>query len=142
MQEKNLFRDSNMFLNITNKLIKSVTGKECNIKSIETLERAIATGLSLPDDKENTYAVAAICILYLSHYKLRFPAIKLRAFYTNIREELSLPLFDCKSYNLILANINDNELDVFELIDNNGNIKQVTITKQEIFEALDFYTNQ
>ncbi len=128
-------------MNITEKLLHSIIGTEHYIKSIDTLKQALDTALQ-PRDNEDTYAAATICILYLSHYKLKFPASKLRTLYTNIKEETSLPLFDCKRYSSILSAIDEASLQEFELIDNGYNIKRLPVTRQEIFEALDFYTNQ
>ena len=126
---------------ITKKLLTSVIGAEHDIKSITTIEEALATALKLQKD-EGTYAAAAICILYLSHYKLKFPSNKLRLFYTNIKEEIALPLFDCKAYNSILSAIDDDALESIELIDDKSSIRTVSINKKELFETLDFYTNQ
>jgi hypothetical protein len=127
--------------NISTKLLVTIIKRECKLNIIDTLDRAIASSLQTPCN-EGTYAAAIICSLYLSHYKLKFPVSKLRTFYTNIKDEVRLPLFDCKSYNIILSTINDEELTNSELIDENGNITHQPLTKAEIFEALDFYTNQ
>ena len=130
-----------MDIDITERLLSAIIGAGKHPKSIRTIEDAIATALSLHKDA-GTYAAAAICILYLSHYKYGFPISKLRTFYTNIKEETTLPLFDCKAYNGILQAMSDRQPDNFELMDDRCNIRETQLTKAEIFEALDFYTNQ
>ena len=130
-----------MSAKITKKLLNGIIGEQYNLRSIGTIEKALSAALELQSGEE-TYAAAAICILYLSHYRQKFPIGKLRLFYANIKEEVSLPLFDCKRYNSILSAIDDKELEAFELIDERLSVKETGINKKELFEALDFYTNQ
>ncbi|MBR2638323.1 MAG: hypothetical protein IKD40_05735 [Bacteroidaceae bacterium] len=91
---------------------------------------------------EAIYAVSTICSLYISHFRCGFPVMKMRTFNTNIRQEVELPIFDCKIYSSILSSIPEERLINIELYNANCTIEERTLKKQDIIEALDFYTNQ
>lgn len=88
---------------------------------------------------DSEYAAAGIiCALFLSVIKEDFPTTKLHTFARNYRDENKLFSFDCKSYDKIADNIKSyNTL----LIDNEMHYKEAIIEKQDLLEALDFFTN-
>lgn len=93
------------------------------------------------------YAVAwgLACELYLSHVKDGFPIEKLRQTATFIRENYSLPEVTCDDYPelyRLMTHDKKNTADTinFTLLADVGDIRiNRTATKDEIFEALDFY---
>ena len=126
---------------ITGNLLRIITEGNHKPNCIELFKDALKKELTQCDDKA-IYAVAAICTLYISHFRAAFPMQKLRTFNTNIRQEITLPLFDCRLYNTILSSVPEESLESVELFDAKNNIKSVPLKKQDIIEALDFYTNQ
>lgn len=93
------------------------------------------------------YAVAfgLICELYLSCIKTNFPVEKMRQTVNYIKENYGTFLFTCKDYN-DLINImkhdkkNTGDTINFTLLGEIGDIRiNQTATKEELFEALDFF---
>ena len=95
------------------------------------------------------YAVAwgMICELYLSHMKTGFPVDKMRQTVQFIREHYGRLAFNCKNYDRFYElmrhdkkNASVDEIN-FTLLNKVGNINiNQTACKNEIFEALDFYS--
>jgi len=93
------------------------------------------------------YAVAwgLVCELYLSFKKTGFPQEKLTKTIYFIKENYGVFSFDCnlyeRLYELMQHDKKNDSLEVnFTLLSDIGNIKiNQTATKEEIFEALDFY---
>ena len=88
--------------------------------------------------EESIVAAGIICTLYLSAIKAGFPTMKLHLYVRNVREEVPLFAFDCKSYETLFAAIGERE---HLLLDANMEEKKIFIGKQDIFEAFDFITN-
>ncbi|WP_299233131.1 3-dehydroquinate synthase [uncultured Bacteroides sp.] len=95
------------------------------------------------------YAVAwgLVCELYLSHVKLNFPKEKLRQTVTFIKEHYGKLNFSCKDYDTLyefMTHDKKNESSGsinFTLLSNIGEIKiNQTVSKEDIFESLDFYS--
>lgn len=95
------------------------------------------------------YAVAwgLVCELYLSHVKLNFPKEKLRHTVTFIKEHYGKLNFSCKDYDTLyefMTHDKKNESSGsinFTLLSNIGEIKiNQTVSKEDIFESLDFYS--
>ena len=90
-------------------------------------------------DIEELEIAAYTCSLYLSSAFAGLPTKALHTFIHHTRESHSRFSFDCRMYETLYAHINES---TFTLItDGNGSIER-KCSKQEIFEAFDFYTNQ
>ena len=95
------------------------------------------------------YAVAwgLVCELYLAHTKTGFPIDKMRQTVQFIKEHYGRLAFTCKHYEQFYElmrhdkkNASANEVN-FTLLSDIGEVKiNQTATKEEIFEALDFYS--
>ena len=93
------------------------------------------------------YAVAfgMVCELYLSHIKTGFPLDLMRQINALIYENYRKFDFGCKSYNRLYELMTHDKKNTsseinFTLLANVGELKiNQTATKEEIFEALDFY---
>ena len=96
------------------------------------------------------YAVAwgMRCELYLSVVKLGFPKDKMRQTVTFIRENYGTMAFDCKDYERLYELMKHDKKNTqgfinFTLLSDIGGIKlNQTASREEIFEALDFYREQ
>lgn len=95
------------------------------------------------------YAVAwgLVCELYLSHMKLNFPKEKLRQTVTFIKEHYGRLDFSCKDYDFMyefMTHDKKNESSGsinFTLLSDIGNINiNQIVSKEDIFESLDFYS--
>ncbi len=93
------------------------------------------------------YAVAfgLICELYLSHIKSGFPVNKLRSTVNYIKEYYGMYTFTCDDYESLIELMKHDKKNVsgiinFTLLHDVGDIKiNQTATKEEIFEAFDFF---
>ncbi len=95
------------------------------------------------------YAVAwgLVCELYLAHLKTAFPIDKMRQTVQFIKEHYGRLAFNCKHYDQFYElmrhdkkNASADEIN-FTLLSEIGEVKiNQTATKDEIFEALDFYS--
>lgn len=95
------------------------------------------------------YAVAwgLVCELYLAHSKTGFPTDKMRQTISFIRENYGKLAFSCKHYDRLYElmrhdkkNASADEIN-FTLLGNIGEVKiNQTASRDEIFEALDFYS--
>ena len=95
------------------------------------------------------YAVAwgLVCELYLAHVKTGFPSTKMRQTIQFIKDNYGRIAFNCKHYDQLYElmthdkkNASANEVN-FTLLDDIGQVRINQIaTKEEIFEALDFYS--
>lgn len=95
------------------------------------------------------YAVAwgLVCELYLAHIKIGFPIDKMRQTVQFIKENYGRLTFSCKHYERFYElmrhdkkNASADEIN-FTLLSNIGQVQiNQTATKEEIFEALDFYS--
>ncbi len=122
-------------------LLSQITGKSINITFGAPLSDAFSNAFPNASNEANE-VVGIICMLYLSHFIAGFPLPALRAFITNIKEEVSLFSFNCKLYEKIYSEIAPESLNAVLLIDEDYEEKIFALTKHDIFEAFDFYTNQ
>lgn len=93
-------------------------------------------------DEEELLSAAFICSLFLSVIMEDFPTGKLNIFVRYTRDNCSRFIFDCKMYDTIFRSIQAEELKHVALIDKTGTTCFRECNKQDIFEALDFYTNR
>lgn len=91
---------------------------------------------------EKIVAASYICSLFLSCITKGFPTDKLHTFVKNAKEEYGYFTFNCKAYEKIYSYIEQLEFPEIPLLDRSGNTVHHRYTKQELFEAFDFYTNQ
>lgn len=122
------------------KILHTIIGGEAEERFGEPLFSALRYALT-ECNKEGIHSAAIVCMLYISHFKCGFPLDKLRKYNYYIRENMQLPHFDCRMYDKILGNIKEEELSSVILIDETG-FRSDSVTKSELSEALDFYTNQ
>ncbi len=92
--------------------------------------------------KENILPAAYICSLFLSAIFNGFPTEKLHIFTHYVRDNCSLPSFDCKMYEKLYASQGSKVYESVLLIDKSGRTLPRNCSKQDIFEAFDFYTNR
>lgn len=119
----------------------------CKITGIKNLDEKFgepfisAFKASIPNGGEEIIAVSYICSLFLSTMLNKFPTAKLNVFVHYIKEEFSLFSFNCKMYDTIFSNMDNKKLEHVALLDKNGDFVFCKCSKQDIFEAFDFYTN-
>lgn len=87
-------------------------------------------------------AAAYTCSLFLSCIINGLPTERLRIFTNTAREEYGRFIFNCKAYEEIYSHIERTDSDETPLLNKEGNCEFRSLSKNEIFEALDFYTNQ
>ncbi len=92
--------------------------------------------------KESITGAAMICMLYISCTETKMPQSFLRTFYTNLKEEVALFVFDCKKYDKIFELIPNEELSNVNLLNEQTLPQTIRLTKEALFESFDFYTNQ
>lgn len=92
--------------------------------------------------KENILPAAYICTLFLSAIFNGFPTEKLHTFTRYVRDNCSLSSFDCKMYEKLYASQGSKVYESVLLIDKSGRTLPRNCSKQDIFEAFDFYTNR
>ena len=93
-------------------------------------------------DKNEIEAASYICSLFLSVILLGYPTSKLHLFVHNVQENYTRFSFNCKMYDAIFAHMNEESLSATVLLDANSNTVVLQCSKEDIFEALDFYTNR
>ena len=95
------------------------------------------------------YAVAwgLVCELYLAHMKTNFPIDKMRQTIQFIKEQYGRLTFNCKNYNQFYELMRHDKKNAsadqinFTLLSEIGEVRiNQTASKEEIYEALDFYS--
>lgn len=92
--------------------------------------------------KEEAEAAAIICVLYISHLKTEFPSDKLSNCIYNIEDCIKRIYFDCNKYETITAQIADDDYRKAALLNQDSRIIVYEIKKEDLIDALDFYTNR
>ena len=90
---------------------------------------------------EEVLAASYICSLFLSAIFNKFPTEKLNAFVHFTKEHYRNFSFNCKMYDNIFAQMDENELKSVSLFDKEGHCVLRHCSRQDIYEAFDFYTN-
>ena len=93
-------------------------------------------------DKDEISAAAYTCSLFLSAILVQFPTEKLHTFVHNIQENHKRFSFNCKMYDTIFAQMKAEHLAKTILIGSDSSTTILECRKEDIFEALDFYTNR
>ncbi len=132
--------------------------QQTNSKNIKELLQAIA-GHSLPNNfgtpftttfpqfhnaesEEQLQAAGYICSLFLSCILTGFPSEKLNIFTHQAQEHCTRFTFNCNMYETIYNQMEKAELESVPLLDSQGHCTPRRCSKEDIFEAFDFYTNR
>lgn len=99
-------------------------------------------GQSYDGSREEIETAAYTCSLFLSCLIAKMPTEPLHTFIYCTKERYSRFSFNCNMYETLFSKIGSQELENIPLLDNGKEIMTCTLTKQDIFEAFDFYTNQ
>ena len=70
-----------------------------------------------------------------------FPTRLLRASVSYLRENISLPTFNCNHYEQLYAKLTDKENVEFTLFTNIDKFTKINLSKTDIFDAFDFLSN-
>ena len=92
--------------------------------------------------EEELKTAAYTCTLFLSAILEGFPTDKLNIFVRHTRDNCSRFTFDCKRYDMIFGSMPPSSLTQVTLLDKDGNTRTRECSKQDIYEAFDFYTNR
>lgn len=132
--------------------------QQANSKNIKELLQAIV-GHSLPNNfgtpftttfpqfhnaesEEQLQAAGYICSLFLSCILTGFPSEKLNIFTHQAQEHCTRFTFNCNMYETIYNQMEKAELESVPLLDSQGHCTPRRCSKEDIFEAFDFYTNR
>ena len=105
------------------------------------LESMLLEHFSSEKNKQGIRALAIIGTLYLSVLHAGFPKDTFRTVVTYLREETSLPAFNCNHYDKLYARLCDEPQVTLKLLGGINKFNYVTLKKEDIFEAFDFMTN-
>lgn len=100
-----------------------------------------AFGISASLNHDEVLAASYICSLFLSAIFNKFPTEKLNTFVHFVKEHYRRFSFNCKMYDKIFSQMDENGLKNVVLFDKEGCMMVRHCSKQDIFEAFDFYTN-
>jgi hypothetical protein len=126
---------------------KDVRSCLCHIAGITELDERFgepfikAFGISSSLSNEELLAASYICSLFLSAIFNKFPTEKLNTFVHFVKEHYTRFSFNCNMYEKIFSQMDENGLKNVVLFDKEGCIMLRDCSKQDIFEAFDFYTN-
>ena len=105
------------------------------------MEKAFMEHFSTTDDKESLRAIALIATLYLSVAHCEFPATLFRASVNYLRDNLSLPAFNCNHYEKLYSRLSNQESIEIQLFKNINKFAKINLTRNHIFDAFDFLSN-
>ena len=110
----------------------------------EDLGEPFATAFTrLYNGKEDEIKAAAYtCSLFLSAILMGFPTTQLHIFVHHVQENYSRFSFNCNMYDTIYKEMDDGMLRRVVLLDANSTTAVYECSKEDIFEAFDFYTNR
>lgn len=120
-------------------LLSTITAQPANEEFGRPIAQAMQAAFGSKASEEEYTAAGIICALFLSAILAEFPTIKLHTYVKNYRDGNKHFSFDCKSYDKIADNINCYRL---LLIDKDMQYIERKITKQDLLESLDFFTNR
>lgn len=92
--------------------------------------------------KDEIEAASYICSLFLSAILLGFPTSRMHLFVHCVQENYSRFSFNCKMYDTIFALMKEDSLSAMVLLDADSRAAICECRKEDVFEALDFYTNR
>ena len=94
------------------------------------------------DDIEEIAAAAYTCSLFLSAILEGYPTATLHTFVHHVQENHRRFSFNCNMYETIFCRMRPEMLQNVCLLGRDNNPKQRECSKEDIFEAFDFYTNR
>lgn len=86
-------------------------------------------------------ALSMMATLYLSVLHCSFPQSLLRSSVTFLRENISLPSFDCTHYERLYARLTTDNRTTLPLFEDVGKIMLKEVSRLDIYDAFDFITN-
>ncbi len=92
-------------------------------------------------DRKEILVASYTCSLFLSYLLAQMPTAHLNTFVYYTKERYSRFSFNCNMYETLFSKINSDDLENIPLLDKKKEFHTHSLTKQEIFEAFDFYTN-
>ena len=105
------------------------------------LKNAFAEHFAVAEEKESLRALALVATLYLSTMHCGFPTRLFRASVSYLRENISLPTFNCNHYEQLYAKLTNKENVEFTLFTNIDKFTKINLSKTDIFDAFDFLSN-
>ena len=126
---------------------KEIKEQLCHILRIDRLDAGFgepfikAFSEFMPDEEEKVLVASFTCSIFLSAILYKFPTEKLHTFVHFTKEHYQRFSFNCKMYDSIFSHMEECDLENVALLDREGKHTNRHCTKQEIFEAFDFYTN-
>ena len=121
-------------------ILKKITGRRTPDKFGQPFIKIFEQAYS--GNKEEILAASYTCSLFLSCLIAKMPSEPLRTFTYYTKERCSRFSFNCNMYETLFAKVEECDLNDICLLDGNKEESYRTLTKQDIFEAFDFYTNQ
>lgn len=124
-----------------------ITGNLCRIAGITEPDEKFgepfikAFSMFAPQSHDEILVASYTCTLFLSVFFNNFPTEKLHTFVHYTKEHYSRFSFNCKMYEEIFSHMNEDDLKAVVLLDKERNFILRQCSKQDIFEAFDFYTN-
>lgn len=120
-------------------LLSTITAQPANKEFGRPIAQAMQAAFGNAAGEEEYTAAGIICTLFLSAILAEFPTMKLHTYVKNYNDGNRPFSFDCKSYDKIADNISNYRL---LLIDKDMQYTKREITKQDLLESLDFFTNR
>ena len=105
------------------------------------IEKAFMQHFTSTYDKESLRAIALIATLYLSVVHCEFPTTLFRASVNYLRDNLSLPTFNCNHYENLYSKLTNEDSIEIPLFKNINKHSKISLTKKHIYEAFDFLSN-
>ena len=132
-----LTNDENMF----GAILSGRANVDTRAEYTPPLEDIFLKHFSSASNKQDIRALAIIGTLYLSTVHAGFPKEIFRTAVTYLREESSLPAFNCNHYDKLYARLSDEPQVTLTLLSGINKFYDATLKKEDIFEAFDFMTN-
>ena len=92
-------------------------------------------------NREGLRALSLVATLYLSVLHCGFPQPLFRSAVTFLRENVSLPSFNCNHYEQLYARLSADESVSLPLFEDVGTLVSQELARTDIYDAFDFLTN-
>ena len=92
-------------------------------------------------DNDSLRALSLIATLYLSVLHSGFPQPLMRSSVTFLRENITLPSFNCTHYERLYARLTTEEHATLPLFEDIGSIATKEVSRLDIYDTFDFLTN-
>ena len=126
---------------------KDITNNLCRIADVGELDKGFGEPFIkafmqfAPQNHDEVLVASYTCTLFLSAIFNNFPTEKLHTFVHYTKEHYSRFSFNCKMYEEIFSRMNEDDLKAVVVLDKERHFIRRQCSKQDIFEAFDFYTN-